>query len=87
MSSAANVYDRAAALWVAKQTNLDADKISEVTFTVIRGGYCETCAYESSGIEFKYGGKVREYEFPYGVTMASFLEESVALLSEVESDA
>lgn len=81
-AEAENPYQRACALWVAQKTGKDADKITDVNFTVIRGGVCETCAYESTGIEFRYNGHYQEYEFFGDESMAKFLEEAVQLLAE-----
>lgn len=79
-------HQRAAALWVAKQIGVkNPDLITDVTFAIIRGGYCETCEYESTGVEFKNDGKWSTYEFPYDTDVGNFLEQCVALLEEVDS--
>lgn len=78
-----NPYNKAASLWVARRLNLDADKVTDVDFKVIYGGYCETCGYETFGLEYKYNGKYQELEL--GTTSAGeFIQEAVMLLNEIQ---
>ncbi len=80
---AENLYSRAANLWVARRLNLDTEKVSNVNFKVIYGGYCETCGYETFGLEYYYNGKYQELEL--GTTSAGkFIQEAVELLKEFE---
>jgi len=77
-----NLYAKAASTWVARRFNLDADKVSDVDFKVIYGGYCETCGYETFGLEYKYNGKYQEAEL--GTTsVGEFLEEATEILKEL----
>lgn len=82
-----NVYQKAAAIWVARKFNLDADKITDVDFTRVSGGYCETCWYETLGVEFKYNGKYEERELGYYDTSpGAFIEEAVGILMEMGAE-
>lgn len=76
-----NKFERAAAIWVAERFHLDADKVTGVTFSNYYGGGCETCGYETLGIEFHYNGKLRDEELGYySITPGQFLQECVEIL-------
>jgi hypothetical protein len=77
-----NVYNRAAATWVARKFGLDADKISDVNFSIEQGGGCETCWYEYLALEFKNNGKWDERELS-DVSCGKFIEECVEVLGEL----
>lgn len=80
-----NLYERAVAVWVSRKTKLDPDKISNVDFTMIYGGYCETCGYETTGLTFKYNGRYQEYEL--GTTSAAQLfEECATIVDELRAE-
>ena len=80
-----NRYARAASIWVARRFNLDENKVSDVDFAAYYGGYCETCGYETHGLDFKYNGKSRTEELGYyDITPGQFIEECVAILEEIK---
>lgn len=83
---AENRYDKAAALWVKRYFNLkDSDVVTDVDFANYVGGYCETCGYETLGLDFKLNGKLVNRELGYySVTPGRFIEECVALLDEID---
>ena len=84
-SKTENKYERAAATWVARYLKVDPKIISNVNFAVAYGGYCETCGYETAGLEFKKNGKWETIEIPdYVITPGEFIEECVAILKEEE---
>lgn len=78
-------YEKAAALWVKRHFQLkDSDVVTDVTFANYVGGYCETCGYETLGLDFMLNGKYTNRELGYyNVTPGQFIEECVALLDEV----
>lgn len=83
--AAENKYERAAAIWVAHRFSLNADKIYDVNFSNYVGGYCETCGYETLGVEFYLDGKYSERELGYyGLTPGQFIEEAVEIMQEME---
>lgn len=75
-----NVYQRAAAICVAREFALDPDHVAGVDFCVHVDGYCETCAYETTGVEFVYrnGREIRAFD----ITPGQFIEECVKILTE-----
>lgn len=76
-------YARAASLWVANRLNVDPERVSSVDFKVIYGGYCETCGYETFGLEYKLDGKYSELEL--GTTSAGeFIQEAIQLLENID---
>ena len=76
------IYEKAVAIWLARKYNLDADKISDIDFTTVGGGGCETCWYETFGIEFRNKGKLDEREL--GTTSAGqFIQECSEILQEI----
>ena len=84
-AAAENIYARAAATWVARRFHLNADLVSGVDFATYRGGYCDTCAYETTGVSFKYYNQFREEEI--GTTSAGqFIEECCEILAELTAD-
>lgn len=78
-------YAVAVATWVGRKFKLDPSKISNVDFINYVAGYCETCGYETLGLEFKYDGKLQERELGYYDTSpGKFLEECSEILKELD---
>ncbi len=75
-------YQRAAAAWVANKTGQDVNKIYGVDFALIYGGYCETCGYETAGLEYYYNGKLQEYESLTYISAGQFIQECMELLEQ-----
>lgn len=85
MAKKENLYQRAVAIWVGRRYKLDPDKITDVNFANYVGGYCETCGYETLGLEFKYNGKYQEHELGYyDITPGQFIEECVEILKDIQ---
>ncbi len=81
--AAESPYMRAAAEWVARRIGKPVHLIWGVDFAVNQGGYCETCSYESPGIEYWYNGKHDVYELSWDErTAGGFIEECVEILQE-----
>ena len=78
-----NLYDRAASIWVARKFNLDEDKVSNVDFKVVYGGYCETCGYETLGLSYQYDGQYRDAELS-SLRPGHFIEECVEILKTLQ---
>ena len=80
-------YERAVAKWLAQRTYdsegrpRDPDKITNIELAPFRGGHCDTCAYESAGIMFRYNGRYEAYELSATeVSAGQFVQEVVELL-------
>lgn len=73
-------YQRAAALWIAERVRKDANRIYGVTFTTYYGGYCETCGYETTGLEYYFNGTLEEFEFGSYRDAGEFIQECMELL-------
>lgn len=76
--------DRVVAEWLARRTKQDASKITDISFAMIDNGGCETCGYETLGMEYKYDGKYQDYEIgTYGITPGEFVAECAAIQAEL----
>lgn len=76
-----NIYDVAAALWVARKWDLDRSKVGAVTFEVLSDD-CPTCGYNDPAIEFWYDGISARLSLG-NVSPGQFIQECVELLAEV----
>jgi hypothetical protein len=57
-----DIVTRKTHAWAAKRFNLPVERIESVEFTTVYGGYCETCGYETTGVEIKVGGSYEKFE-------------------------
>lgn len=83
--AAESPYQRAAAIWIARKTGKDADRVYGVNWFRIDGETSDAGTYFEGewGLEYRYGGSECHYDWTYNSpTPGQFLEECVAILNE-----
>ncbi len=84
-----DIYNKAIAVWIGRMTNIDPDRITNIKFDTIQGGYCETCEYDSMGLTYNVktgkkgqGRKENNLEM-LGVEPATFIREVSGILQTI----
>lgn len=80
-----NKYDQAASRWVEQHFGYKPGTVSDVDFTTVGNGGCETCYFESAALEFRHNGQYKKGEL-WNVTAGQFIEQCVALMIEEDFD-
>lgn len=73
--SAPSKFQEAVALWLERKTG-SAVKPDSIEFGTIQQGYCDTCAYETAGLRFRYtNGRYSEWDLDWSVSPGQFVAE------------
>ena len=83
--AAEDLYQRAAAEWVARQIGKSADTIEDVDFGMGNNGGCSTCWEEFPALTYRRNGKEGTYQLQYPVTPGQFLKECLEIYNELLS--
>lgn len=82
-----DVYDKAVEVWVERKFDHTPGSVTHVEFAIEQTGYCETCASEEVGVEYKLNGKYVTQVIPsWKVTPGKMMSECAEIVKELNAN-